>query len=114
MLFYTFTIGEKDYKARLSARTCIELEKKLGTNPLNVFMEIAQNNKLPELETLIIILHASLQQFQHNITLEKTYDLYDEFVDSGKTIMDLVPVILEIFKASGLIPEEAQEEKNAE
>ena len=114
MLFYTFTIGNKDYKARLSAKNCVELEKKLGTNPLNVFMKIAQTQELPDIESLVLILHASLQKFQSNISLEKTYDIYDEFIDEGKTMIDLIPILLEIFKVSGLIPEETDEEgKNA-
>lgn len=113
MLFTVITINNKDYKARLSARTCIELEKKLGTNPLNVFMEIAQKGQLPDVETLITIFQASLTQFQHGIKMEDAYEIYDEFVDEGHNIMDLVPMLLEVFKVSGLMPEEDKEEKNA-
>lgn len=114
MLFHSFTIGGKDYKGRLSAKTCVELEKKLGTNPLNVFMAIAQKGEMPNLEVLITILHASLTQFNHGIKLEDTYTIYDEFVDEGHSLMDLVPILLDIFKVSGLIPEdEGEDAKNA-
>ena len=37
MLYTTITIDGVDYKARLNAKACVDLEKKLGTNPLNVF-----------------------------------------------------------------------------
>lgn len=114
MLFHTFEIGGKEYKGRLSARSCVELEKKLGTNPLNVFMEIAQKGQMPNIETIVVMLHASLQQFNHGISLDDTYDLYDKFVDEGHTLMDLIPILLEIFKVSGLMPEEDKvDAKNA-
>lgn len=33
MLYTIINVGEKEYKARLNAKACVELEKKLGTNP---------------------------------------------------------------------------------
>lgn len=112
MLYYTITINDKEYKARLTAKALVELEKKIGTNPINVFARMSVNeNVMPDLEQLILILHASLQAMEHGITLEKTYNLYDEMVDSGKTMVDLVQDIIEIFKVSGMIPEE-NDEKN--
>jgi hypothetical protein len=112
MLSHKFTVKGKDYDCRLSAKACVELEKKLGTNPLNIFMEIAQKGQVPSVEVLITILQASLIQFNHGMSMDKTYELYDDFVDEGHNIMDLVPELLEIFKVSGLIPE-ADEVKNA-
>lgn len=112
MLYTTLTVKDIDYKCRLNARACVDLEKKLGTNPLNLFMEIANTSKLPELNTLITILQASLVQYQHGMNIDKTYELYDNFVDEGHNMMDLIPVIMEIFKVSGFFPEEVEEEKN--
>jgi hypothetical protein len=113
MLSHKITIDGKDYDCRLSAKNCVDLEKKLGTNPLNIFMEIAAKGQVPNVEVLLTILHASLQQFNHGITMDKTYDLYDAYVEEGHNIMDLVPELLEILKVSGLIPEEVVDAKNA-
>lgn len=113
MLYTTFTVNEKEYKARLGAKDCVDLEKRLGTNPLNIFMQIAQKGEVPSLEVLITMLHASLQKFQHGISMDDAYKIYDEMVDEGKNLMDIVPILLEIFKVSGLIPEEDAEAKNA-
>lgn len=112
MLYTTLTVKDIDYKCRLNARACVDLEKKLGTNPLNLFMEIANTSKLPELNTLITILQASLAQYQHGMTIDKTYELYDNFVDEGHNMMDLIPVIMDVFKVSGFFPEEVEDEKN--
>lgn len=105
MLYTEINIRDKDYKLRLDARACVSLEKKLGKSPLNIFME-AQDGGLPKLADIIAILHASLQKYQSGISEVDTYDLYDEYVDSGKTFTDLIPVILEIFKVSGFFKDE--------
>jgi hypothetical protein len=114
MLYSTITINGRDYKARLTARALVDLEKKLGTSPINVFVKMGQNEGfLPNLEDMIMILHASLQAMEHGITLEKTYELYDQMIDEGKNIADLLNFIVEIFTASGLIPKvEEENEKN--
>jgi len=113
MLYYTFTVKDNDYKCRLGAKECVDLEKKLGTNPLNIFMKIAQTQELPSLEVMITMLHASLQKYNHVTTMETAYDIYDEYVDEGHNLMDLVNVIMEVMKVSGLIPEEVKEDDNA-
>lgn len=110
MLYTTFTVGGIDYKLRLTAKACVDLEKKLGSSPLNVFATIASDGTMPELGNMIAILHASLQPLQHKITLDEAYAIYDNYVDEGNTLMDLVPVILEVFKVSGFFKEEVTEE----
>ena len=112
MLYTIITIDGVDYKARLNAKACVELEKKLGTNPLNVFSKIATDGSLPDLGVLITMLQASLTAYNHGITMDKTYELYDKFVDEGHTLMDLVPILLDVFKVSGFFKEETIEEKN--
>lgn len=111
MLYTTFTCKDIDYKCRLSAKACVDLEKKLGTNPLNIFMDIATSGKLPSLTTLIYILHASMTQYNHGINIDKVYEIYDDFVDEGHNLMDLVPIIMDIFKVSGFYNED-ETEKN--
>ena len=107
-MFATITIRDKEYKGRLTARSLVELEKKLGTSPINIFMEMSRKEGyFPELEMLITIFHASLQPLEHNVTLDKAYELYDAMVDEGKTMIDLLNFIVEVFQVSGLIPKEA-------
>ena len=112
MLYTTITIGGIDYKARLTAKACVDLEKKLGTNPLNVFSQIATDGSIPPLGTLILILQASLVTYEHGITIDKAYELYDKFIDDGNTLMDLVPILMDIFKTSGFFKEEDTVEDN--
>ena len=110
MLYTDLKIGEKEFKLRLDARACVALEKKLGKSPLSVLMEAGESS-LPKLEDMIAIFHASIQKYQSGYTEEKTYDLYDEYVECGNTLTDFIPVILEIFKVSGFFKEEEVQEK---
>lgn len=109
MMFYEFEVGAKTYKLRLNTRALVELEKRIGCNPLSIFNE---EDKLPTISVMVAILHASLQQYQHNITINDAYDIFDEYLASGKTMPDFVWVILEIYKNSGLISTEVNTEKN--
>ena len=93
MIYYSFNVKDKEYKARLTAKTCIDLEKKLGTNPLNVMMSMDEK-KMPSLDVLITILHYSLVQYQHGLTLDGTYAVYDDMVDEGKGIADLLNIVI--------------------
>lgn len=85
----------------------VQLEKALGKSPLAIFTNASQE-KLPELTDLLLVLHAALQPFNHGMKLEDAYKLYDEFIEDNKTYIDFIPVILDIYKVSGLIPKEVE------
>ena len=106
MMYTTVTIGEKDLKLRLDARNCVDLERKMGKSPLDVFVSAQTNGKVPGFEDLIFIFHSSLQKYNKGFTLDKTYDLYDEYIEAGNTLEDFVPLIMEILKVSGFFKEE--------
>lgn len=110
MLYTIWKVGEEEYKIRLAARNAVELEERLGRHPLEVLLEL-QDSSLPKVKDTCLILHAGLQKFNHGITLDKVYDLYDNYIEEGKSISELLELIIEVFKTAGFIPEEG-EEKN--
>ena len=109
MLYVDFTAGGNEYKLRLTTRATIALEKQLGCNPLAIF---GDGETLPTVTTMVNILHASMQQYNHGITLDKAFDIFDEWLADGHTMTDFLAIIIEIYQASGLIDREAIE-KNA-
>ena len=112
MNYIDFEVGNKTYKLRLNTRNTVLLEKQLGCNPLNIFGSTFDT--IPTVTTMVAILHASLQQYNHGISLNDAYDIWDEYLAEGKAITDFIPVIMEIYKASGIVPKEGKEEvKNA-
>lgn len=58
---------------------------------------------------MVAILYCSLQQFEHGITLNDAYDIFDKYLEEGHVITDFVSVIIEIYRVSGIIKEETTE-----
>lgn len=110
MNFIDFEAGNKTYKLRLNTRNIVLLEKQLGCNPLSIFGE---GETIPTVTAMVTILHASMQQYNHGISLNDAYDIFDNYLAEGHSSTDFLPVILEIYKASGIIPDDKKrEEKN--
>lgn len=110
MNYVEFVAGNQEYKLRLPTKGIVALEKQLGCNPLAIF---GDGDKIPTVTTMIAILHNSLQALNHGINLDKTYEIWDAWMSDGHTMTDFLPVIIEIYKHSGLIRvEENLEEKN--
>jgi hypothetical protein len=111
MNYINFEVGNEVYKLRLNTRNIITLEKTLGRNPLSIF---GNGDTVPTVTEMVAILHASLQQYNHGITMNDAYDIFDKYMDEGNSTIDFIPVILEIYKASGIIPKSVEDElKNA-
>ena len=109
MKYVDFEAGNKSYKLRLNTRNVVALEKQLGCNPLSIF---GDGDTIPPVSTMISILHSSLQQLNHGITLNDAFDIFDDYLADGNQMTDFITVIVDIFKASGLIKDDAVAEKN--
>lgn len=113
MNFINFEVGNNTYKLRLNTRNIVALEKQIGCNPLNIF---GDGDTVPPITTMVAILHASLQQYNHGISMNDAFDIFDEYIEDGHSSVDFIPTILEIYKASGIIPKDTDKElavKNA-
>ena len=112
MMYIDFHAGDKDYKLRLATRNIVALEKQIGCNPLAIF---GTGETIPEVSIMVAVLHASLQKYEHGIDMEKAYDIFDTYLEDGHTMTDFLSVIVEIYKASGLIAngkDKGEAEKN--
>lgn len=122
MIYKEFKVGEKVYKLRLSAAACVETEKQLGKSILSVLMDMAPDKQptgkgsgiaelktmsLPLVGDIVTILHGALQKFHHEMTLAKTYDLYDEYIDAGGSYMDFFTILQDVLQVSGFLPKAA-------
>lgn len=110
MNYIDFTAGSNEYKLRLNTRAIVTLEKTLGCNPLAIF---GNGDTIPSVTQMVAVLHASLQNLHHGISMEKAYDIYDAWLNDGHAMTDFLPVIIDIYRASGLIGAETDEGKNA-
>lgn len=100
MMYADFLAGNEQYKLRLSTRAIVALEKQIGCNPLSIF---GAGDTIPTITTMVAILHAALQQYQHNISITDAYDIFDKWLADGHAMTDFIPVIIELYQVSGLI-----------
>lgn len=109
MLYVDFEAGNCNYKLRLSTRNTVMLEKQLGCNPLMLF---GNGDRIPTVTEMVNVLYASLIQYNHGIDLNKAYDIFDAYLADGHSMHDFLYVIMDIFKTSGIIPNNEGTEKN--
>lgn len=111
MMYYDFEASNKSYRLRLSTRNIVSLEKQIGCNPLAIF---GDGSTIPTVSVMVQVLFHSLQQYNHGITLNDAYDIFDAYLADGHSTTDFIPVILEIYKVSGIIKDSAEgtDEKN--
>ena len=112
MNYIDFEVGNKTYKLRLNTRAIVLLEKSLGCSPLMIFGADLNNPTIPSFTAMTSILHAALQQYQHGISVNDAYDLFDEYMEEH-TSTDFIQVIMKLYEASGIIPKTGEEGKNA-
>lgn len=114
MRFSAFTAAGQEYKLRITASGIIELEKKLnGRNPLSILMSV-DSGEIPSVSSVLLILHAAMQKFHHGTKFEDVLNMYDEYAEEGNTYIDLIPVIMDVFKVSGFFNQATGEKKGAE
>ena len=95
--FYTMTVGGEEYKMRLTASAIMQIEKKLG-KPLFKALETIQDNMV---ETITTILWGAMQPLNAGFTMEKATALFDDYIDDGHSIEELMLEINGLFEASG-------------
>lgn len=104
------TINKNDYNLKLNLRGIITLEKKMKKGTLQLLTDLEQGI-LPTVEEMLIIFECSLYKNHSTITSEQAEALFEAYLEEN-SITDFMLLIVEIFKASGIIPTEEEIEKN--
>jgi len=95
--FFTLTVGDEEYKMRLTASSIMSIEKKLGKSLFSALEHIQDNM----VETVTTIIWGAMQPLNAGFTTEKAVALFDKFIDEGNSIEDMMLVINGLFEASG-------------
>lgn len=103
----TITINGKDYNCMLKIKTCIQLEKKLGTNPLNV-LSAMEHGLLPDFEIMGTIFHYILIDMNHGLSTDDSLELFSQFMQENNNTEEggMAAVILlfsKVFQDAGFI-----------
>ena len=108
MMYCNFEAGGNEYKLRIPTQNVVMLEKQLGCNPLMLFNE----GGIPTITSMLQVLHASLQDMHHGMSMNKVYAIWDEWLADGHTPADFLAVMVDVYKVSGLISSDEVDEKN--
>ena len=95
--FYTMTVKGTVYNMRLTASAIMQIEKKLN-KPIFKALETIQENMI---ETITTIIWGAMQPLNAGFTFEKATELFDNYIDDGNSIEDLMQEINGLFEASG-------------
>lgn len=106
---YTLEIGGKEYALVLKTRNLVELERKIGMNPL----DILTGDHLAPVNVQLEVLTEAFRANHPGMDRERVMDLIDQYIADGHAMIDLLGVIVEIYNASGLVQTGAGDEKNA-
>lgn len=103
----TITINGKDYTCMLKIKTCIQLEKKLGTNPLNV-LQALDGGSMPDFETLGAIFHYCLIDMNHGLSMDDSLELFSQYMQENNDNKDggigaIILLFGKVFQDAGFI-----------
>lgn len=103
----TITINGKDYTCMLKIKTCIQLEKKLGTNPLNV-LQALEGGSMPDFETLGTIFHYCLIDMNHGLSMDDSLELFSQYMQENNNnenggIGSVILLFTKVFQDAGFI-----------
>ena len=107
MTYVEFKVKDKEYKLRLNTLAIIQLEKKLGVNPILVFNN-KKNSNIPAVEDMLTILEVALKQYHKDVD---AFALFDEWLEDGHMVGEFTTVIVELYKSCGLFKKD-ENEKN--
>ena len=103
MMYVDFHAGDKDYKLRLSTRNVVMLEKQLGCNPLSIFKDSYGRDRMPTTAEMVQFLHCSLIQYNHGISLDDAYDIFDTWLTEEHCYEDFLFIMMDVYEVSGLV-----------
>lgn len=97
-------VGKDVYKFRLTSANAVKLEREVGKNVVDFLKDFSIGN-------VVKLLMYMLRWNMPNITVDKTYEIYDQFMDNGYDLAKIQnDVIAETMIVSGFFPREALEE----
>ena len=112
MLYTTFRVAESEYKLRLPVKVIADIERKLGGRSIIGLFGNGDIKDLPNVTAIATVLHGALQTYHHGITLDKTYEILEEYLASGGSYAGIISEFVELLKVSGFFreaPDSSQE-----
>lgn len=106
--FVPWVVGDTEYRLKLTANAIVKLENKYGKNVLSI---VSPEEGLPPVGTLLTVVQASMEKFEHNIGFSVVTDIYDKYVEEGGDMTTLMnDVIMPLLSNGGFFTQEMEQE----
>ncbi len=105
----TLKLKNETYNLRLTTKGCVNIENRIGQNPLNVFVQ-ASENKMPKMTDLMVILHECLSTCNHGIKIDDVFKIYDKYCEEGGDFLSLIELLVGVFEDAGFMPKDEEED----
>lgn len=100
--FHYWTVGEKEYKLKLTTQMIEKLENKYRSNMLSLVMD----SGIPPLSIMLTIVQAAMAPWQHGVGYSDVKKIYSSWVDNGGDQMTFFSgVIMPTLAVSGFFTE---------
>lgn len=96
--------GGLELNLRLSGRSILGVEKRLGKSLMALFLSDTGGFKLPPSNELLIVLQGANQT--HGVKESDVIEAFENFLDEGHTTVDLQQIIQELLEESGFFGKE--------
>ena len=106
--FVKCDVGNKAYNLKLTVTAQMELEKKFRKNLLSL---LGDEDNLPPLTTILQVIHAAAEPWQHGLKLRDIQSVYEKYLEKGGSMLELYAnVYIPIFTVSGFFSSSMAEE----
>ena len=100
MIYTSLKVGDKIFNLRITRQSEMALKAKTGKSILKI-MESMQDDQ--DIEPMLTIFLCACKWEKPEMTIEDVYDIWNEFVDEGYAIEELLALTMEIFRVSGYV-----------
>ena len=104
-----FEFGNLNLQLRLDAKSILAIEKRLDESLMGLFIKGQGEFKIPASNKLLIILQGANQTSR--VTDKDVVHAFEEYIESGKTTMDLFAEINELLDDAGFFGKNTTEKE---
>jgi len=101
-------VGDTEYRLKLTTNAIVKLENKYGSNILSI---VSPEEGLPPIGSLLTVIQASMEKFEHGLSFSNVTDIYDKYVEDGGDMTTLMEeVIMPLLSNGGFFTQEMDQE----
>ena len=101
--YHIWTVGDKEYKLKLTAQAIKKLENKYKANIMNLIV----TDGLPPLTIMLTVIQAALIKFHHGLGYDEVEEIYETYQDEGGNMTELLSdVVMPLMAVSGFFTDE--------